>query len=203
MSTSPPSHRSRRVTALGAALVLAIAGAGCGGSDSLSTGTDTTFTDTTFTDTTSTDTTPVSTFPRTYEEAMDRLDRGEPSGIRGTVFQVPTTQIYCSIGDAPDIAGCELGDHRLPPPPGECDFPDGPKDVGRFEFTEDGEARAICNSDTIRTGDDAPTADSNATFSSPRGTRACVVLEEPGVTCVDLDSHSGFTVTEDRYTVFR
>lgn len=201
--------RVRRSLAVGAVMALIALLAGCGATDSLptSTGTgvgtdvitadvDTTFTDTT--GTTFTDTTPtVPVPPTTYADAVGLVDDG--TGMDGTDTFSDGADIYCMVGDAPDVTACETSGTRFPPPAGECTFPDGPKDVGRVQFGDDGRPEAICNSDTIRSGTPAPRADTGDVVSSPSGDRECVMTGGGGVACIDRTTETAFFIDGDGY----
>ena len=202
--------RARRSLSVGAVMAVIALLAGCGATDSLptSTGTgqgtdvmtaevDTTFTDTTdttFTDTTST----VSVPPATYADAVSLVDDG--TSLDGTdTFSSSGSDIYCVVGDTPDVTACETSGTRFPPPAGECAFPDGPKDVGRVQFGEDGRPEAICNSDTTRSGPPAPRAETGDVVSSPSGDRECVTTEGGGVVCIDRATETAFFIDGDGY----
>lgn len=220
-----PLGRGRRTMLACAIGLLGLALAGCGGSDSLTgtstsmgtddqvftdtIATDTTFTDTTGTmDTTSTDETWTDTVstdastspPTTYAEAMDRIGSARSVTLDSDHFAGNDTDVYCLIVDAPGITACETFEDRHPAPPGQCTYPDAPKDVGRIVM-EGSEVTPVCNSDTIRDGGVAQRIPSGATVASPDGSRRCLALPE-GIACIDTSTRQGFFMGNSGYTVF-
>jgi hypothetical protein len=136
--------------------------------------------------------------PHSYAEARARLDAAPPTAAATDRFQSPTGNIVCTISGSPSRAACEVEKGRIDPPlPSICPS-DGPKDVGRIELDASG-ALPVCNSDTIREGDEPELSYGTRTASAdPVG----CVSEEFGVTCVDASTQHGFFLARDTFVTF-
>jgi hypothetical protein len=136
--------------------------------------------------------------PHSYAEARARLDAASPAAAATDRFRSPTGNIVCTIGGSSSLAACEVKKGRIDPPlPSICP-PDGPKDVGRIELDASG-AVPVCNSDTLREGDEPQLPYGTRTASAdPVG----CVSEEFGVTCVDASTQHGFFLARDTFVTF-
>ena len=136
--------------------------------------------------------------PHSYAEARARLDAASPTAAATDRFQSPTGNIVCTIGGSPSRAACEVEKGRIDPPLPSICAPDGPKDVGRIELDASG-ALPVCNSDTVREGDEPELP--YGTRTSSAGPVGCV-SEEFGVTCVDASTQHGFFLARDTFVTF-
>ena len=137
--------------------------------------------------------------PHSYAEAKARLDAARPAPGVTDRFESPSGNIVCSLsGSGSPLAACEVEKGRTPAPlPSICP-PDGPKDIGRIELDASG-AFPVCNSDSIREGDEPELGYGRRTGSDDPV--ACL-SEEFGVTCVDTGTQHGFFLARGTFVTF-
>jgi hypothetical protein len=136
--------------------------------------------------------------PTTYRAAETRIAQVGAASSETTAAERFSTKgdvLYCLLDDTVIGPACELRTGFIKDDD-VCgaDIADG---VGRVE-TYQGEARPVCNSDTIREPG-APVIEAPALVAS--GMISCGV-ESIGVTCIDPDSHTGFFLGPHEYHVF-
>lgn len=136
--------------------------------------------------------------PHSYAEARAHLDAASPTAAAIDRFRSPTGNIVCTIGGSPSRAACEVEKGRIDPPLASICPPDGPKDIGRIELDASG-AFPVCNSDTLREGDEPQLAYGTRTASTQA---VGCVSEEFGVTCVDASTEHGFFLARDTFVTF-
>lgn len=137
--------------------------------------------------------------PRNYLEALEHISAAEadhPSFVQVSRWQTPSGNIYCVVDEAGIPPSCEIGAGAIRDP-GVCRGTPTPF-VGRLEIRH-GRARAICNTDTIRTGASARTI----AYGTVVGSADVICLsEEIGVTCVGTANPVGFFVRRGQYFLF-
>ncbi|KAA1416340.1 hypothetical protein F0U44_18625 [Nocardioides humilatus] len=135
--------------------------------------------------------------PTSYDEARARIEGdhgGEPTYVPR--FSTAKDIVYCLLDDPVIGPACELRTGFIKDDD-VCggDIADG---VGRVE-TYQGEARPVCNTDTIREpGANVVDGEGSVVISDDV---ECLV-ESIGVTCVDLGQHTGFFIGPREYHVF-
>jgi hypothetical protein len=131
--------------------------------------------------------------PTTYRAARERIASG-PAPAQRARFSTPDDVIYCLLDDPVIGPACELRRGFIKDDEVCGGAAEG---VGRIE-TFEGEARPVCNSDTIR----EPGAEVlEGTAVALSGDVECLV-DSAGVTCVDTGAHTGFFLAPGEYHVF-
>jgi hypothetical protein len=137
--------------------------------------------------------------PRSYLEALEHISAAEqenPSFVQAPRWVTPSGNIYCVTGGGGIPPSCEISEGAVRDPavcgPAPTQF------VGRLEITR-GRARAICNTDTIRTAGNPPTLD----YGTVAGSAKVICLsEEVGVTCISTEGQVGFFLRRGQYLLF-
>lgn len=137
--------------------------------------------------------------PTTYEEGLARIeavDAAPSAGVTAIRFSTPDDVVYCLVDDPVIGPSCELRtgfikDDRV------CGG-GAAEGVGRIE-TFEGEARPVCNTDTIR--EPGARVVSAPAVVTAGGDVDCAV-ERAGVTCVDTGAGAGFFIGPGEYHVF-
>jgi hypothetical protein len=138
--------------------------------------------------------------PRTYAEAIGHFAAAFavndiPQEL--SRFETPSGNIYCVLDDDAIPPSCEIGTGGVRDEAACIEAPS--PTVGRIEFTERG-AVPVCNSDTIRTA--GPPVLGYGGVASWTGLSIQCLVEELGVTCVDVSTKQGFFLARGRYQVF-
>jgi hypothetical protein len=189
--------RSRLAPTLFAAAAIALAGAGCGDDEPATTtvtttaGSTSSSTDSTTTDETVTESTGVTTTaPADGEEGLPEADQTVKSA---TGFTSPSGNIGCVI-DRSSVR-CDIRDRDWQPPkaPADCDL-----DYGQGIALDAGAAPDfVCAGDTtLDSGDALPYG------QSIQGGLLLCESEESGVTCRDIETGRGFTISKQQYELF-
>jgi hypothetical protein len=134
--------------------------------------------------------------PTTYREALERIGDSRPIAQPVPRFATEDDVIYCLLDDAVIGPSCELSRGFIEDA-AVCGG-GAAEGVGRIE-TYDGRARPVCPTDTIR----EPGAEvilGDGVVSNGGGAR-CLV-DSVGVTCVDINAHTGFFLAPGEYHVF-
>jgi hypothetical protein len=137
--------------------------------------------------------------PRSYIEALEHISAAEqehPSFVQAPRWITPSGNIYCVTGGGGIPPSCEISEGAVRDPavcgPAPTQF------VGRLEITR-GRARAICNTDTIRTAGRPPTVG----YGTVAGSAKVICLsEEIGVTCISTEGQVGFFLRRGQYLLF-
>lgn len=138
----------------------------------------------------------VSQPPRTYDAALAHFAAVGGPSHRVARFATESGNIYCVIGDSVIPPSCEISEGSVRDPAVCNGAPT--QFVGRLEIA-DGRARAICNTDTIRTGGSPPVV---AYGTAVRGRGVECLVEEIGVTCISTSSSEGFFLHRGEYVIF-
>lgn len=138
--------------------------------------------------------------PRTYAEAIGHFAAAFavndiPQEL--SRFETPSGNIYCVLDDDAIPPSCEIGAGGVRDEAACTEAPS--PTVGRIEFTERG-AIPVCNSDTIRT--DGPPVLGYGGVASWTGLSIQCLVEEVGVTCLDVSTEQGFFLARGRYQIF-
>lgn len=134
--------------------------------------------------------------PTTYRQAATRIGDGTPIRTGLARFSTRDDVVYCLLDDPVIGPACELRRGFIK----DDDVCGGAAEgVGRIE-TYEGRARPACPTDTIREpGAEVITGD-GVVVSDGAGVE-CLV-ERIGVTCVDINAHTGFFLAPGEYHVF-
>ncbi len=174
---------------LAAALAVLVL-AGCGGSDSTSTSTVTETVGSSSTTAQSTDTTSTASTTSTADGETPSADV-EVTKLTG--FTSPTGNIGCYIDKS--TVRCDIGDRDWEPPaaPKSCKL-----DYGQgIELKAGGSADFVCAGDTALGGGDP--LDYGKSIGA--GLLRCE-SEESGMTCRDVESGRGFSISKQGYDIF-
>jgi hypothetical protein len=137
--------------------------------------------------------------PRSYIDALEHISAAEqehPSFVQARRWTSPSGNIYCVTGGGGIPPSCEIGEGAVRDP-AVCGPAPTPY-VGRLEISG-GRARAICNTDTIRTGDRVP----SIPYGTVAGSAQVICLsEEIGVTCIATQRQVGFFLRRGQYLLF-
>lgn len=137
--------------------------------------------------------------PTTFTEAIGAFGAGQVVNPPIARFESPSGNFYCSLELDGSPNGCELTRVTLDPGP-DVDCPPGVSGVGRIEFDATG-VRALCNTDSIRTGASAPVLEYGQ-IAQLRGSPIACLSRRIGMTCIDSAARHGFFVNTDGYVIF-
>lgn len=141
----------------------------------------------------------VSRPPRSYLEALEHISAAEadhPSFELARQWTTPSGNIFCVVAGGAIPPSCEIGEGAIRDP-AVCRGAPTPF-VGRLEI-RGGRARAVCNTDTIRSSGSAPTI----AYGDVVGSAEVICLsEEIGVTCISASGPVGFFLRRGQYAVF-
>ena len=136
---------------------------------------------------------PSGAVPRSYAEALAKFDAAGQEPLSYRRFATGDGAIFCLLSDKALRPGCEV-DPGVQDPEACAGAPT--QVVGRVELTAS-RARAVCNTDTIRS--DMPDVLGLGEVAQS-GDVQCI-SEKRGVTCISITSDAGFFLGRGRYVL--
>ena len=137
---------------------------------------------------------PSGAVPRTYAEALAKFDAAGQEPMSYRRFATADGNIFCLLSDKALSPGCEIARGGVADPEACAGAP--AQVVGRVELTP-GRARAVCNTDTIRS--DMPDVLGRGEVAQS-GDVQCIA-EKRGVTCISISTDAGFFLGRGTYVL--
>lgn len=138
--------------------------------------------------------------PDDFTQARARVSKAPATDAGAAAVQSPSGNIYCAAVDGGAGVACEVMEGRAAAPKkSPCPGGGGVKDIGRVELGAAG-AKAVCNSDTIRTSGSRKLAYGKG-WKVP-GTEFACLSESTGITCIDTKNEHGFFIARKTYATF-